>query len=379
MNIKAVHVVPSISRESSGLSYSVVSLCRSLTEANVATTLVVLDDCTGHSNPGFVRSFPVSAFPARLGRSSGMRRWLNKSVTRGDIDILHNHSLWMMPNVYAGHAVKGTDVPLLVSPRGTMSQRAMSSGSSVKRLFWPLVQRPALQAVNCFHATAVSEYLDIRRMGFRQPVAIIPNGVGIPAGTKARRGEMRTLLYLGRIHPIKGLDNLLPAWKAVQQCFPEWQLRIVGPDNRGYMEEVRHLAAKLQLKRVEFVGPLTGDQKIQAYFDADLFVLPSYSENFGMTVAESLAAGTPAIVTKGAPWSGLDDRNSGRWIEIGIDPLVACLQQMLPMSRAELDAMGLNGRNWMIEEYSWADIAPRMRQTYEWIAGEGSKPDFVRS
>ena len=94
---------------------------------------------------------------------------------------IHNHRLWMMPNVYPGLVARKHNVPLVISPRGTLSEWAFQHGSVVKRLFWPLVQKPALTATSCFHATAESEYKDIRRMGFRQPVAIIPNGIDIPA------------------------------------------------------------------------------------------------------------------------------------------------------------------------------------------------------
>jgi glycosyltransferase involved in cell wall biosynthesis len=377
MSINAIHVVPSISNESSGPSYSVVNLCRSLLESDVATTLVTLEGPRSSNKSAMIKSFPCSGYPMRLGRSPQMRDWLNKVSKDGSIDIMHNHSLWMMPNVYSCNAVKNTNVPLIVSPRGTMSERAMSNGSKSKKLFWPLIQRPALDQVTCFHATAMSEYEDIRRMGFQQPVAVVPNGIDIPDIRTPLRGDMRTLLYLGRIHPIKGLDHLLQAWAAVQDRFKQWQLRIVGPDNKGYLSEMKQLAVKLKLERIEFSGPLTGDKKMEAYAKADLFVLPSYSENFGMTVAESLASGTPAIVTQGAPWSGLNDINAGWWIDIGIDPLVVCLEHALAQTRTSLKTLGLNGRRWMASDFSWRNIADEMKSTYDWIVKGGSKPDCV--
>ncbi len=191
--------------------------------------------------------------------------------------------------------------------------------------FWRLMQKPALGATSCFHATAESEYKDIRRAGFRQPVAIIPNGIDLPPITLKHRGNARTLLFLGRVHPSKGLDLLLPAWRAVQDRFTDWRLIIAGPDNGGYLKRVQTLSDQLQLKRIEFLGELKGEQKWEAYREAELFVLPTYSENFGMTVAEALAAGVPAIVSKGAPWPGLEMRRVGWWIDVGLDPLVTSL------------------------------------------------------
>ena len=214
-------------------------------------------------------------------------------------------------------------------------------------------------------------------MGFNQPVAIIPNGIHIPELIHAERSRVRTLLYLGRIHPIKGLENLLPAWAAVQDKFPEWRLQIVGPDSGGHLAELQALATRLNLERIAFTGPLTGSEKQKAYANADLYVLPTYSENFGMTVAESLAAGTPAIVTKGAPWQSLDEKQAGRWIDTGKDALIACLEEMLDKSRAELDLMGLNGRNWMMSDYSWETVASMMKAAYDWVLTQGPQPAYL--
>jgi len=214
-------------------------------------------------------------------------------------------------------------------------------------------------------------------MGFRQPVAVIPNGIDIPDLSLKRCGGSRNLLFLGRIHPIKGLDLLLPAWRAVQDRFPEWRLVVAGNDDgyygkSGYLNELRTLAQELNLQRVAFVGQLRGLNKLSAYRDADLFVLPSYSENFGMTVAEALAAGTPAIVTHGAPWEGLNQHNAGWWIEVGKDSLVACLEDALARPHDALAEMGLRGRTWMQQEFSWPYVAHRMVETYNWLAGNRS-------
>ena len=202
-------------------------------------------------------------------------------------------------------------------------------------------------------------------------------GIDLPELGSPSRVTERTLLFLGRVHPKKGLDMLLPAWAAVQHKFPNWRLRIVGPDNRGYLDEMKLLAKSLGMERFEFTGPLTGAEKTHAYDEADLFVLPTYSENFGMTVAESLAAGTPAIVSKGAPWEGLEANSAGWWIDTGKDPLVACLEQALAQPRAYLDQMGLNGRLWMARDFSWEYVAGNLKTTYEWILSDGPCPEFV--
>lgn len=376
--VRLIHIVPAIANEASGPSYSVVRLCESLVVQDDDVTLGALDWAPIAAPPPFLKTFPLGLGLRRLGRSPAMRRWLTSAVKNGAIDLIHNHSLWMMPNVYPGWVSRRSNVPLVVSPRGTLSNWAFTSGSVFKKVFWPLVQQPALRATTCFHATAYSEYEDIRRMGFRQPVAIIPNGIDIPPPKKANNCEKRTLLFLGRIHPKKGVDMLLEAWRIVSPRFPEWQLRIAGPDNGGHLSRMQSLAAELKLERVEFSGPLYGEAKLKAYRDAELFVLPTHSENFGMTVAEALAAGTPAIVSKGAPWKGLVSEGAGWWIDIGLDPLVACLEAALASPHETLHAMGEKGRAWMQRDFSWTEIAQKTSDTYHWILRGGAKPGWVR-
>lgn len=381
MNI--IHVVPAITEEASGPSYSVVRLCESLLEAGDEVTLAAMDWAPIARPPACLRTFPMGVGPRRLGRSPAMARWLEEQARSGQVAVLHNHGMWQMNAVYPGRTAARYGTPYVVSPRGTWSAWAMANGSVMKKPFWSLLQRPAVEPATCFHATAESEYEDIRRLGFRQPVAVIPNGIDIlPPMDKTGDGR-RTVLFLGRIHPVKGLDMLLHAWGAVQARFPDWRLRIVGSDDgyhgsSGYMSVLKRLAAALGLQRIEFSGALHGAAKWQAYADSDLFVLPTYSENFGMSIAEALASGTPALVSKGAPWSGLEARRAGRWIDIGVDPLVAGLEDLLQREPRELRDMGINGRTWMTEAYSWRTIGQRMAELYHWLArGSAGVPSFV--
>jgi glycosyltransferase involved in cell wall biosynthesis len=186
------------------------------------------------------------------------------------------------------------------------------------------------------------------------------------------------LLFLGRIHPVKGVDILLRAWHAVEHRFCDWELHIAGPDNGDYLTAMQALATQLRLERVIFLGPLFGEEKLRAYRAASLFVLPTHSENFGMTVAEALAAGTPVVVTKGAPWRGLEDQCAGWWIDIGVDPLAACLEQALAMPAKHLAEMGRNGREWMLRDYSWERIGAQFLATYGWLLDGGEPPAWVR-
>lgn len=373
--MKIIHAMPDIDKEASGPSYSVVRLCESLIQLAADSRIALVG---GENHKSYVHSFPKGVGPARLGRSPLMRKWLREQVASGNVDVVHNHSLWMMPNVYPGWATKGTPVPYIVSPRGTLSPWALSSGSKIKRFFWPFVQRPSMAHVTCFHATADAEYEDIRRMGYRQPVAVIPNGIDIPDLQPRTVTSTRTLLFLGRLHPVKGVDFLLRAWKVLAVEFPDWSLKIVGPDNNDTARSLRALADNLTLPRVEFAGPVYGAEKLNVYQASDLYVLPTHSENFAMTVAEALACGAPVVVSQGAPWSGVLGKGAGWWPEIGEGPLLATLRQAMAIPRRDLALMGQAGRQWMADEFSWGSVAERMLATYSWVLGRGDRPACVR-
>ena len=380
-----VHVVPSVAKESSGPSYSVVRLCESLLDAGEGVALATLDAGSEASLPPFARLFAPGRGPRRLGRSPALRRWLAAEVRSGRADIVQSHGLWRMSCVYPAWAVGAGAAKLIVAPRGTLSRVALSYSAGAKRLFWPVLQRPALRRAACFHATAESEYEDIRRCGFRQPVALIPNGVDVPrrpvrAGGGRRR---KTLLCLARMHPVKGVDTLIDAWRVVQDRYPQWQLVIAGNDagpsgRSGYVETLRRRAAMAGAARVTFAGELLGPAKGDAYHDADVYVLPSRWESFGMTVAEALAAGTPVIATRATPWRRLEAEGAGWCIDAGAAPLAACLRSALAADEPTLRAMGERGRRWMQSEFSWADVGRRVARTCDWLRGGGAAPAWVR-
>ncbi len=379
MTIHAEHIVPYIGNQSSGPAWSVPALCSALLAHGVVVRMHTLAPLPDRHFDFEVAEYPRHALPdRRIGRSPKMKRGLHQAAANAQ--ILHNHSLWMMPNIYPAHAVRGTQCRLVVSPRGTFSDWALRRSQWLKRLILALGQRRVLEEAACFHATATSEYEEIRRMRLRAPVAILPNGVDIPSPhfkPQPRNQTRRRLLFLSRIHPKKRVALLLSAWRNLQLSFPDWELRIVGPDNGRYAMQMQRLAEELGCRRVWFPGAAYGPAKAREYFDADLFVLPTHSENFGMVVAEALAHGLPAVVTKGAPWAGLEAEQCGWWIDMGEAALTECLRDALTRTPAELETMGQRGRDWMRREFCWREIGRKMLLTYEWLLDGGAQPDWV--
>ena len=379
--MKIIQVLPRIAAESSGPSYSVTRLSESLDALNQEVQLHVLEPIPhrfAHSK------FQICAYPSgklpgawRFGWSSAMRRGLMQAGE--DASIVHNHSLWMMPNIYVQKAAIVSGAKLVFSPRGTLSKWATQHSRVRKNLVWHGGQKSALLAADCVHATSQEEVEDIRRAGVSVPIALIPNGVDIPNMDLQPEvsKDQKTLVFLSRIHEKKGVDLLLHAWQQIAPLFPDWQLKIVGPLNGEYPRQMARLAQDLSLPRATFEGELTGDKKTDAFAAADLFVLPTHSENFGMAIAEALAHGVPVITTKNAPWSGLEAKNCGWWIDLTLPTLVEALAAAMNQPPEKLQEMGSKGRDWMASSFAWSSVAQDMLLLYKWIDGDGTKPEFI--
>jgi glycosyltransferase involved in cell wall biosynthesis len=375
--INCIHVNPGIAHEASGPSYSVPRLCEELGACGVNVQLWISD-----RRPTKVYSFPVRWFPPigpfkyRLGRCPLMHNALE--VTMPTTQILHNHSLWMMSNVYPGIVIKNTRCKLITSPRGTLSAWALRRRSFRKKLLLLFGQRHALYRATCLHATSEAEYRDIRAYGLKQPVAIIPNGFDLPQLAKLsnRISTKKRLLFLGRIHPVKGLDQLVEAWKEIALRLPDWELHIVGP---GEPEHLKQLQKQISGNRsIQMRDAIYGDEKSDEYQQATAYILPSHSENFAMTVAEALAHRLPCIVSQGAPWSGLETKQCGWWIKNDKATLANTILKMANTHSSDLTRMGERGRSWIEDDFGWHSISMKMHKVYEWMLNPAKTNDTLR-
>tara|TARA_A100001011_G_scaffold400852_1_gene519910 strand:+ start:4991 stop:6133 length:1143 start_codon:yes stop_codon:yes gene_type:complete len=377
--MKIIHIVPSIVEEASGPTYSVRRQSETLRENGHDVYLSSLADKDqkiqqNKSNYTFKRA----KYLYKLGISNNLKYWLINQCKYSNVALMHGHGMWMMPNVYPSIASRESNVPLIHSPRGTLSEWSLEYHKIRKQIFWRLIQLKAMKQVSCFQATSYEEYLDIRKAGFKQPVYIIPNGIDIPKFDKPKSStKFKKLLFLGRLHKKKGIEILLESWKILQDKFPNWELYIAGLAEDNYEEYLKKYSESLLLKRVFFKGPVYGHEKIKLYRDASLFVLPTFSENFANTVSESLACGTPVITTKGAPWSGLIDNACGWWIDIGLDSLVSCLNNALRIPGKELNKMGSNGIDWMKKDFSWDKISLKTLEVYKYLTHNQPPPHYL--
>jgi poly(glycerol-phosphate) alpha-glucosyltransferase len=321
--------------------------------------------------------------PGSLGYSPG----LAASVTAADLDILHSHGLWMYPSVVARKWASRNGKPHVVSPRGMLDPWALANSRWKKRIAWSLFEHGNLSNAACLHALTEAEAGAMRRVGLRNPIAVIPNGVDAPPDTgdprspEWLRGDGRALLlYLGRIHPKKGLLPLVEAWKALARrsdLTRRWVLAIAGWDDGGHLAALDAAIHAHSLERdILLPGPLYGEAKDAALRHARAFILPSLSEGLPVAVLEAWSYGLPVFMTGacGLP-EGFREEAA---LEISVEPgaMAATLADGLG-DAAALSAAGARGRALAQRKFAWNRIAADMADVYRWLAGSAPRPSTV--
>jgi glycosyltransferase involved in cell wall biosynthesis len=388
-----VHVVPSLNLDTGGPARSVSSLASALTQQGSRCAVATLEYAErGARAP--THGVDTIVVPAdRLARyvrgySRRFARVLDRRVAE-DCRIVHGHGLWMYPNLCARKAAVRHRVPLVISPRGMLEAWSLERGRFKKMLAWRLYEAGNLSAASMLHATSAEELQSIRGLGLRQPVALIRNGVDVPDPATLPARELlercfpalhgkRWLLFLSRIHPKKGLDDLVRAWAVVAREFPDVHLVVAGTDSEGHWSDVERDARDAGLgERMTYAGTLIDAEKACALGHSAVLVLPTRSENFGLVIAESLAHGTPVITTTAAPWAVLREQGCGWWIDGTPDALLATLRDALSLPQPALRDAGARGRALMLREFSWSQVAREMAQAYDWLVSGGEPPACV--
>lgn len=393
--VHAVHTVASIGEWAGGPSRTVTNLCSSLAKCGCKVDLTVGFD-PARDGVLIKPSEEQVRLQMILARSIGRLKLFpgfgheaetlaRKASKGGASALIHDHGIWGLTNIAAAKAARRAAVPYVLHPRGMLEPYALKYKGHKKRLAWHLYQERIIASSAVLIATSDQERDNIKCLFPNLAVAVIPNGVPFPivVSDRAQRplSVRRNLLFLSRVHPKKNILGLVRAWREVclEPSRANWVLQIAGPDELDHQREVKELVHSLGLDaRVEFLGMVSEADKGALLNAADLFVLPSFSENFGIAVAEALAHGLPVVATHGTPWGGLVDRGCGWWVEPSPDALAQAMAAGVDMTPADRQAMGQRGREYAHTEFSWDRIGLDTMRLYEWVLGQGgATPNFV--
>lgn len=295
--------------------------------------------------------------------------------------VLHVHGLWGPFELRACKYARRLRIPLIMSPHGMLEPWALQHKKAKKWLAWRLYQRRWLSKADLLIVNSWKEYRTVREMGLKAPVAMIENGVDTSGfdSNIIRTDDRKCVLFLSRLSPVKGIFDLLEAWARLPSSH-SYELRIYGHADPGYDLQVNAIIKRLGLeKSVKVHGAVFGSEKWQVYKNADVFVLPSYSENFGIVIAESLLAGLPVITTRATPWEFLESENLGWLVENDVEQLTEALLKAISLPEPQRQAMGKTAEAYAKERFLWPDIIDKYAETYDWVAGVRSgRPAWVR-
>jgi glycosyltransferase involved in cell wall biosynthesis len=365
--MKVAHVIASIESHRGGPSRSSVGLAKGLVKHDHEVELLTTADAPSEEEQSglTIRSYP-RGFPAKFSVCREMRRHLSENK----YDLLQHHGLWLRPLHYVRRAAQKHNVPFVISPRGMMTAWAWNHRRPQKRFANAWIHPGALQQAAGWHATSQEEADDIRRLGFSQPICIAPNGVKIPSEQQLqiaqefwlqrepRLKDRKVALFYSRLHNKKRIIELIDLWRT--QTAPDWVLLIVGIPDQFSIRQLEQQITREGLQSRVFV--FDGTVQPPPYAVANLFLLPSHSENFGLVIAEAMASSVPVLTTSATPWEGLNERNAGWCVDYAIYD--SALQEALAEPTSVLKRRGGLGRKWVKAQFTWETVAATVSDFY---------------
>lgn len=393
--MKVLFVTPYLAPSYGGTSKVVSELAKRLgdlhlevdivsTNANNGNTLNVDLQTWLHHNSHHTQYFPTW-HRSDLILSPSLIQWLIRHIQ--EYDIIHTHTLFAPLISFTHNLCRFHKIPYIITPHGMLDPWALAYKAWKKQLYYTRFERPALKNASIIQVLTTAEAEQVNKLGFDQ-TAIIPNGIDPKDFATLPNSEMfyqqyphlrgkKLILFLGRIDPKKGLNLLAPAFAKIHTTFPNTHLIIAGPDSIGFTPTVQSYFAKAKcLDAVTFTGMLTGPIKYAVLAVADLYVAPSYSEGFSISVLEGMASGLPCIITTGCNFPESASVQAAHIVNADAvaiaDALIHCLQHP-----EEAKAMGARARQFIFEHYTWNQIASNLMQVYQTILDKQPLPGYA--
>lgn len=317
--------------------------------------------------------------PLRLSKN------IREALVDSDYDLYHANTLWTDACHSTCAYARKVGKPYILSPHGMLYPTALAISHWKKVVMLKLWFNKDIKKAACLHATCRQEAEHCRNFGYEGPIAVIPNAVVFPEGVEAKNSlytdewGRRQIGFLGRLHPIKKVENVLDAIASLKkEQLEQLSFQIMGKYDDRYEQWLKEEVKRLELDDcVEFVGFVSGREKYERLSRLAALMVPSVQENFGMIVPEALICGTPVYASLGTPWEELNECDAGWWKDNDPEVIAGVLQEILSLTDEELLRKGRNGRKLMEEKYEQHKVAAMMKRLYEWLINGGEKPEFV--
>lgn len=328
-------------------------------------------------NAGQFNGVPVTylnrANPENYFYCPKMKSWLNSEISK--FDIVHIHGCWNYMSWKAGSICRKTNTPYIISPRGMLESEALKISSLKKRIAYSLIERRQLKGSAYIHATSEKELSSINALNLGVPSVVIPNGIELAQCNWKAGGRLRqrfdipdndfVVLFVGRIHPIKGLEILCRAIRHLIRETPSIRLVLVGDGDAIYTCKLEtDFRDLINSRNLFFTGHLEGEEKTDAYLSSNAFALMSYSENFGLAAAEAMSYRLPVILSKGCPWPQIVEWKAGYWVDSSVENVVEAIK-LLETNREMAISMGQNAKDNITPYLDWNAIAQKMEELYK--------------
>lgn len=333
--------------------------------------------------PSSFHSDVVHRFPngrLRWARDLKLRRRLEELIRESA--VVHIHGLWREYSGLTAGLCRKLGKPYLVSAHGMLQPWTLANRRWKKRIYMAAVERPFLRGAVGLRALTCAEIADYQRIGLSNSIKVVPNGVDVPESispqlfyeTFPHLADLRLVLFLGRIHPKKGIDILCRSWAHIEKEYPNAHLVIAGPDEDNTLATLQDLVRKSGIEsRVTFTGLLRGPVKWSALAASSLFVLPSHSEGFSVSILEALGSGLPVLVSRNCNFPEITDARCGWEIDPEEDQLTNSLRTALAQGPDILARIGNNGRQLIADNYTWGAIGSRAADMLDEWSGNPSR------
>lgn len=345
----------------------------------LTSDVVDRNDCLMGCGEKWIKAVP-NDYRTPLSLSKNMLIFLENS----DYDVYHTNGMWMYVNHITCSVARKKRKPYVITPHGMLYPNALARSAWKK---WPLrklwFNKDVLKA-SCVHVTCETEMNHVRNFGYKGPIAVIPNPLFVPEYINEiyhvrKRKKFNARLevgFLGRLHPIKVVENLLRGVALRKQMSID--VFIIGSGDKEYEKFLHKECAHLGIsEQVKFLGFLNGFDKFAQLAQLDALFVPSDMENFGMIVPEALVVGTPVMASLGTPWDALNSERCGWWRDNSPESIAKVIDELYELSPEEHYAMGLRGREYVLSTFAAGHVAEQMMLLYKWLVGEAYKPEFV--